>query len=56
MDVDEDIQTLINERRSASEIRAHAVSRGMRLLAQDGDDKVSQGITTLDEVMRVTRA
>ena len=46
---------VINQRADAGVIRNLAVQQGMRLLRDDGWDKVSQGITTLAEVLRVTR-
>jgi type II secretory ATPase GspE/PulE/Tfp pilus assembly ATPase PilB-like protein len=36
-------------------IRSVAVRQGMRLLRDDGWDKVRQGVTTVAEVLRVTR-
>ncbi|MGE5220746.1 MAG: type II secretion system ATPase GspE [Chloroflexota bacterium] len=39
----------------AGSIRSLAVQQGMRLLRDDGWDKVRQGLTTLAEVLRVTR-
>ena len=46
---------LIVERADANSIRSLAVARGMRLLRQDGWQKVRNGVTTLAEVLRVTR-
>jgi type II secretory ATPase GspE/PulE/Tfp pilus assembly ATPase PilB-like protein len=46
---------VIVQRADAGVIRNLAVQQGMRLLRDDGWDKVSQGITTLAEVLRVTR-
>lgn len=48
------LQDLILKRTSAREIRERAVKLGMITLAADGWDKVRQGITTADEVLRVT--
>ncbi len=44
---------LIAERRPATEIRAQALSEGMTSLRRSGLDKVAEGITTLEEVVRV---
>ncbi|MFH1339465.1 MAG: ATPase, T2SS/T4P/T4SS family [Candidatus Omnitrophota bacterium] len=52
--VDESINELILERASASQIKRVAMSRGMRTLRQDGWRKVIAGITTPEEVMKVT--
>ncbi len=40
----------------ANEIRAQAVAEGLRGLRQDALDKLRQGLTTPEEVVRVTRA
>jgi len=52
--VTEEIQKMIFEKVPASELRAHARQAGMRSLREDGLRKVLAGITTLDEVMRMT--
>ncbi len=54
MDVNEDIQKLIVARASSSEIQRLAVSQGMITMRQDGYLKALTGITTLEEVNRVT--
>lgn len=46
---------VIVQRADAGVIRNLAVQQGMRLLRDDGWEKVSQGVTTLAEVLRVTR-
>ena len=46
---------IIVQRADAGVIRNLAVQQGMRLLRDDGWEKVSQGVTTLAEVLRVTR-
>jgi general secretion pathway protein E len=53
--VTSDICKVIVERADAGKIRNLAVQQGMRLLRDDGWDKVRTGITTLAEVLRVTR-
>jgi general secretion pathway protein E len=50
-----DICKLIVQRTDAASIRSLAGAQGMRLLRQDGWQKVRDGITTLAEVLRVTR-
>jgi type IV pilus assembly protein PilB len=52
--IDEATQQLIYEGVSASKIRRHARSIGMRTLREDGLRKVANGMTTLEEVVRVT--
>ena len=46
---------IIVQRADAGAIRNLAVRQGMRLLRDDGWDKVTKGVTTLAEVLRVTR-
>ncbi len=50
----EQIPQLIINGSSSREIASAAVAQGMRTLRQDGLRKVSHGITTLEEVVRVT--
>jgi type IV pilus assembly protein PilB len=50
----EKIRALITAKASADEIRKTAVEAGMQLLREDGQKKVANGITTEQEVMRVT--
>ena len=54
--VDEGIKDLILARADAGAIRERAVARGMTLLRQDGWNKTQAGITTIEEVLRVTRS
>ena len=53
--VTSEICKVIVQRADAGVIRNLAVEQGMRLLREDGWDKVQQGLTTLEEVLRVTR-
>lgn len=53
-EVDEDIRELILRGKSADDIRNAAIEKGMRPLAVDGWIKVLKGLTTVEEVMRVT--
>lgn len=54
MDVSEAIQQLIVSRATSSAIQKQAVAEGMITMRQDGYLKALQGITTLEEVNRVT--
>ena len=54
MDVDEEIQNLIVSRATSAEIQRKAQQQGMVTMRQDGYLKVLQGITTIEEVNRVT--
>jgi type IV pilus assembly protein PilB len=51
--VSDAIRQLTLQRRSAGEIAGQAVSEGMVTLRQDGLQKVKQGITSIEEVLRV---
>jgi len=50
-----EITKIIVQRADAGSIRAAAVQQGMKLLREDGWDKVRRGVTTLAELLRVTR-
>lgn len=54
MEVTEEIQQLITARASSTEIQKKAIKQGMITMRQDGYLKALQGITTLEEVNRVT--
>ena len=54
MKVSEEIASMTIERVSADVIRAKAVEQGMRLLRDDGLEKVRLGVTSIQEVTRVT--
>jgi type II secretory ATPase GspE/PulE/Tfp pilus assembly ATPase PilB-like protein len=53
--MDDDLRNLVLKRASSHEIRDLAVKKGMTTLRDDGLEKVSRGITTLEEVLRVTQ-
>ena len=53
--VDDDLRRLIHDRASEQKLRNHVISRGMRSLREDGMRWASQGVTTLEEIVRVTR-
>ncbi len=54
MDITDEIQSLIVKRATTSEIQRAAMAQGMVTMRQDGYLKVLQGLTTLEEVNRVT--
>lgn len=54
MPVSEAVRRLIIKRASAAVIKNQAVSEGMKTLRMVGIDKAREGITTLEEVLRVT--
>ncbi len=51
----ENLRPLIIERAASSTIKAAAVAKGMRTLRDDGWAKVKAGVTSLEEVARVTQ-
>lgn len=54
--IDDDIRQLILAHASSQEIRERAIQLGMITLRQDGWSKVLDGITTVDEIIRVTHS
>jgi len=53
--VDQEVRRMIIGKQDAATIRERCVARGMRTMLQHGLDKVLQGVTSLEEVMRVIR-
>ncbi len=51
----EEIRQLVMERAAASQIREKAMEHGMKTLRQAGWEKVQKGLTTPQEVIRVTQ-
>ncbi len=52
--VDDALRRLIHARSSEQQLREYAVAHGMRSLRQDGERWVAQGVTSLEELARVT--
>jgi general secretion pathway protein E len=55
MELNEELRAIIMRNEDASVITAAAYRHGMRNLRDDGWEKVARGVTTADEVMRVTQ-
>jgi type II secretory ATPase GspE/PulE/Tfp pilus assembly ATPase PilB-like protein len=55
LEVSERIRKLIVEKNDSDVILRAAVEEGMTTMLDDGLDKVAQGITSLSEVLRVTK-
>lgn len=55
LDITKDMINLINSRANAEEIKTYAAEHGMITMLQDGLIKAKQGITTIEEILRVTR-
>ncbi|MFQ5650507.1 MAG: GspE/PulE family protein [bacterium] len=53
--VDDEIREHIVKKTPANQLREIAISKGMVHLRQDGIEKIRRGVTTLDEVLRVTQ-
>ena len=55
MEISEKISKLINSGATSEEIEKEAIKNGMTTMLEDGLIKAAQGITTLEEIMRVTK-
>jgi len=55
MDMSEEIRQMVLDSASSSEIRRQARKQGWKSLAEDGWRLVAEGITTIDEVLRVSK-
>ena len=53
--VDEDIRRMVLERTNTGVIKKEALKKGMLTLRMDGARKVAEGMTTVEEVIRVTQ-
>jgi type IV pilus assembly protein PilB len=54
MELDDELRDAISRSIELTELRAMARRKGMRTLRDDGLQKVAAGMTTVDEIMRVT--
>ena len=54
LEVDEEIEQAIVQRKNASEIRDLSIKKGMKTLREDGWAKVFAGVTSVKEIIRVT--
>jgi len=55
MEIDDVIKNIILTTSDANQIKNSAIGQGMTTLRQDGISKVLQGITSMEEVVRVTQ-
>jgi len=53
--VDDEVRSLVMKSADAASIRRTATAHGMNTLREDGADKVLDGVTTVEEVLRVTQ-
>lgn len=56
LEIDDELRELILLKKSASALTTAGINKGMRLLRDDGLAKVQAGITSVEEVIRVTGA
>ncbi len=54
--LDDALRDMIVQRASAAQLLRVALKDGLRLLRHDGWDKVRAGVTTVEEVLRVSKA
>jgi general secretion pathway protein E len=55
MVLDDEIRRLIGSKADATAIKQASIAKGMTTLKQDGVERVLQGQTSLEEVMRITQ-
>ncbi|KPJ71352.1 hypothetical protein AMJ50_02580 [Parcubacteria bacterium DG_74_3] len=55
LEMEDNIRTLIMEKANADQIQAQAIKNGMTTMLEEGIEKVVSGITTIEEIIRVTR-
>ena len=55
LETDDSLRALIHNRASEADIRTAALTKGMVLMREDGERLVAQGLTTREELVRVTR-
>ncbi len=55
MVMDDEVRGLVMQKADAAMIRRHCTGKAMKLLRQDGTDRVLAGETTIEELLRVTQ-
>jgi type IV pilus assembly protein PilB len=55
LELDDELKRMVSKRLSAEEINSKALEKGMISMIEDGFIKAIQGITSLEEILRVTR-
>jgi len=55
LEITEPIKKLVMAKANASQIKEEAQRLGMKIMLEDGFEKVEKGITTIDEILRVTK-
>ncbi|MFH1478872.1 MAG: GspE/PulE family protein [Candidatus Omnitrophota bacterium] len=54
LDIDDEVRSKIIDRASVEDIKNYSVSKGMKTLREEAMEKCKNGMTTMEEVMRVT--
>ena len=55
LEMDQELIKKVNEHATANDIKAHARSKGMLTMSEDGLIKAKMGITSISEILRVTK-
>jgi len=55
LEVDDDMKKMISQKAPAEEIEKAAKAKGMLTMVEDGFAKAAQGMTSVEEILRVTR-
>jgi general secretion pathway protein E len=55
MVIDDEIRSLVMQKADGATLRRSCTARGMKLLRQDGADRIVAGHTTVEELLRVTQ-
>ena len=55
MMMDDEVRSLVMKNADAATIRRACTSRDMRLLRQDGAERIVNGLTTIEELLTVTQ-
>ena len=54
--LDDELRDMITDQPSLTDLRRFAIEKGMRTLSHDGLQKAGKGLTTIEEIMRVTES
>ncbi len=54
MHIDREIRSLVNRNAGVDELQDHAIKRGMKTLQESARDLVMKGVTTVEEMVKVT--
>jgi general secretion pathway protein E len=55
MVMDDDLRELVMKKADAATLRRMCTTKGMKVLRQDGAERVLAGLTTIEELLRVTQ-